>query len=256
MDERNGPSDEPARTAASGVLRAVDDDARQLARMLLRAARDAALAVLRPGDGWPAASRTLVATEFIGRPVILVSGLSLHAGALAADGRCSLLVGRGGKGDPLAHPRMTVFARARPLDKTSREGQAIRERFLCRHPKAELYVDFPDFRFFCLEPESASLNGGFGQAFDLASSDLLDAASDELPDAAGRARDHMNEDHADAVDALAAMNGGDGTGWRIATADRRGFELIRKDRIVRIEFRCDPAGEGGYRKAFVELLKT
>ncbi|WP_246218059.1 HugZ family pyridoxamine 5'-phosphate oxidase [Jiella pacifica] len=223
--------------------------------MLLRTARDASLAVLRPSDGWPAASRTLVATDFVGRPVILVSGLSLHAEALTADGRCSLLVGRAGKGDPLAHPRMTVFATARPVDKNSSEGEAIRERFLCRHPKAELYVDFPDFRFLCLEPEGAFLNGGFGQAFEFVASDVLDEPSAVLPAAAIRARDHMNEDHADAVDTLATMNGEDSTGWCIATVDRRGFELVRKDRTIRIEFRSDPAGEGGYRKAFVELVK-
>ncbi|MCE7026728.1 HugZ family protein [Jiella avicenniae] len=253
MEERNEKAAEPATSPPTGVLRPVDDEARQLARSLLRAARDASLAVLRPGDGWPAASRTLVATDFVGRPVILVSSLSLHAAALAADGRCSLLVGRVGKGDPLAHPRMTVFAKARPLDES--EADAVRERFLSRHPKAELYVDFPDFRFFRLVPAGASLNGGFGQAFDLAASDLLDEADAVLPAAATRARDHMNEDHGDAVDALAAKSGEDGSGWRIATVDRRGFELVRKDRTIRIEFRSDPAGEGGYRKAFVELLK-
>lgn len=251
MDDRDGSE----ASRATSVLRPVDEDARRLARMLLRTAREGALAVLRPGDLWPAASRTLVATDFIGRPVILVSSLSLHAGALKADPRCSLLVGRGGKGDPLAHPRMTIFARADAVDGATGEGRAIRERFLSRHPKAELYVDFPDFRFLCLEAESASLNGGFGKAYDLARSDFLDEAADELPAAAIRARDHMNEDHSDAVDAIAAMSGFDGTGWRIATSDRRGFEIALQDRLERIEFRSDPAGEGGYRKAYVELVK-
>ncbi|WAP69516.1 HugZ family pyridoxamine 5'-phosphate oxidase [Jiella pelagia] len=255
MDERIGNGVEVSQQLARNILQPVDEDARLLARMLLRPARDASLAVLRPKDGWPAASRALVATDFIGRPIILVSGLSLHAGALEADPRCSLLVGRSGKGDPLAHPRMTVFATARPIAKDSGEADAACERFLSRHPKAELYVDFPDFRFLCLEAESAALNGGFAKAFELAPSDLLDEPIDDLSASAIRARDHMNEDHGDAIDALAAMNGEDGNGWKIATADRRGFEIIKGDRLDRIEFNSDPVGEGGYRKAFVELVR-
>ncbi len=256
MGERTEDDIELAAKPRRSVLQPVDDDARLLARMLLRPARHASLAVLRPKDSWPAASRALVATDFIGRPIILVSGLSLHAEALEADPRCSLLVGRSGKGDPLAQPRMTVFATARPIEANSDDGEAVRERFLSRHPKAELYVDFADFRFLRLEPDSASLNGGFARAFDLAPADLLDAASADLEAAAIRARDHMNEDHSDAIDALAALNGEEGGGWRIATVDRRGCEIIRKDRLDRIEFTRDPAGDGGYRKAFVDLLRS
>ncbi|MCQ0986534.1 HugZ family pyridoxamine 5'-phosphate oxidase [Jiella marina] len=227
-----------------------------MARSLLRAARDGALAVKRPSDGVPAASRTLLATDFLGRPVILISGLSLHSQALEADARCSILVGRTGKGDPLAHPRMTIFATARAVPRDAPEFAELRERFLDRHPKAELYVDFPDFRFMRLEPMDALLNGGFGKAYELSASDLLDEAEPNLPAAAKRARDHMNEDHGDAVDAIAARHGASETGWKIATVDRRGFEVARRDQLLRVEFLSDPAGESGYRKAFVELLRA
>jgi putative heme iron utilization protein len=43
----------------------------------------------------------------------------------------------------------------------------IRTRFLNRHAKAKLYIDFPDFRFFRLDSAIASLNGGFGRAYIL-----------------------------------------------------------------------------------------
>lgn len=299
------PEPRPGATSASAgtasgesggtpLLQPVDEAARHLARMLLRSAREGALGVLRPGDGFPAVSRTLLATDFSGRPIILVSALSLHARALAADPRCSLLVARSGKGDPLAHPRMTIFAEAVPIapgddaaladrgggdaaladrggddaaladpgggdaalaDPGGGDAAAVRERFLSRHPKAKLYVDFPDFRFLRLMPLGASLNGGFARAFELGATDIVDAPAGDLAAGAIRARDHMNEDHADAIDTLAAMHGEDGTGWQIVTVDVRGFEIARGDRLARIEFGTSPTGEGGYRKAFVHLLR-
>ena len=48
-----------------------------------------------------------------------------------------------------------------------------RKIYLAAHPKAQLYVDLPDFRFFALEPESASYNAGFGRAHALTKADLI-----------------------------------------------------------------------------------
>ena len=237
------------------LTQSVDAQARRLARDLMRSARDAALAVLAPHSGYPSASRVLTATDFEGRPILLLSGLSLHARALGADKRCSLLVGRSGKGDPLAHPRMTIFAdahRIRPDDPIRAE---LRDRMLARHPKAELYVDFPDFFFVRLEPTGASLNAGFAKAFDLSPNDFIDEASPALQATVSRARDHMNADHGDFVDKIASSSRRrEGTGWRIATMDRLGFEIIRGDDILRTEFiRPADIDAGGYRDAFVAL---
>ena len=64
----------------------------------------------------------------------------------------------------------------------------------------------------------------------------------------------MNDDHRDAIDALAASAGLSEDGWRIATMDRFGFEIIRGDRMARIEFGLDAAAHG-YRDAFVSLVR-
>lgn len=155
------------------LLRPVDDDARALARRLLADARHGALAVLEPGTGWPLASRVALALDVDGAPIILISGLSAHTPALQADARCSLLAGEPGAGDPLAHPRLTLFAQARRLERDSDEGRRARERYLQAQPKAALYADFGDFAFWRLEPQRASLNGGFGKAFALTAADLV-----------------------------------------------------------------------------------
>ncbi|MCP3055898.1 HugZ family protein [Aurantimonas marianensis] len=257
MSENNDSSEGRfGRTADSPtVMQNVDAAARELARTLLRSARHGALAVLRPGDGHPAASRVIVTTDFLGRPLLLMSDLTLHARALAADPRCSLLVGAPGKGDPLTHPRLTVFGTASAIAADDPERPALRERFLARHPKSALYADFGDFRFVRLEPQSASLNGGFGRAFELMPDDFIDRPAGELETTAMRARDHINAEHRDAVDRIAAKTGYEGRGWRIATLDRLGFEISRGDALRRVEFRADAVAGGGFRSAFVDLAE-
>lgn len=155
------------------LLRDTDDEARQLARSLLANARHMALAVIDAENGFPAASRVLTGIDVDGVPVILVSGLAGHTKALDLDPRASLLAGETGKGDPLAHPRIMVQCIAERISRESENHERIRKRFVSRHPKAKLYVDFPDFRFYRLVPQSALLNGGFGRAFALSAGDLL-----------------------------------------------------------------------------------
>lgn len=154
------------------VLRATDDPARLQAREMIVTARFAALAVIDPDTGYPNSSRVLIATDGASRPVILASRLASHTKALLASSRASLLLGEPGKGDPLAWPRISLQCDAVPVDPEDPERPHLRTRFLRRHPKAALYIDFPDFLFFRLRPLAASLNGGFGRAFALGPDDF------------------------------------------------------------------------------------
>ncbi|NRP86326.1 HugZ family pyridoxamine 5'-phosphate oxidase [Rhizobium lusitanum] len=155
------------------VTMETDEDARNQARTLMHKAAHAALAVIDPETGFPSVSRVLIADDADGVPVILVSGLATHTRALLKDARASALFGEPGKGDPLAHPRLTVRCSAERVDRQSDAHERIRGRFLERHPKSKLYIDFPDFCFFRLIPLDASLNGGFGRAYILSSEDLV-----------------------------------------------------------------------------------
>ncbi len=152
------------------VLRGTDDAAREQARAFVRESPHGALATLEPGTGWPLASRVSLAVDADGVPLILISRLSAHYGALEADGRCSLLLGEAGDGDPLRHPRITVVCLARKVPPELR-AQA-KTQFLERHPGAQMYTDFTDFDFWRLVPQRASLNAGFGKAYALTSDDL------------------------------------------------------------------------------------
>ncbi len=153
------------------VLRETDDAARSQARAFVRESMHGALATLEPGTGWPLASRVSLAVDADGVPLILISRLSAHYGALQADARCSLLLGEAGEGDPLRHPRITVVCKAQKVPPELRA--AAKAQFLKRHPGAEMYADFTDFDFWQLVPQRASLNAGFGKAYALDAGDLL-----------------------------------------------------------------------------------
>ena len=245
---------EPVKT-----IRDTDEEARRLARRLIRGARFGAIAVLEPGTGFPFASRVLTGTDIDGTPLILVSALSVHTGALTADPRASLLFGEPGKGDPLAHPRITVRTRAERVARQDPLHARLRARFIARHPKAALYADFPDFTFFRMVPESASLNGGFGKAFVLDSSDLLivSPAIADVGEIEPSAIDHMNTDHPDAVDTYARILGkSKKTGWKVCGIDCAGLDLANGDELLRIEFDAPLQQASGLRTKLAELSRT
>ncbi|MDL2409292.1 pyridoxamine 5'-phosphate oxidase family protein [Rhizobium calliandrae] len=227
------------------VLRQTDDDARRQARILLRSARYAALAVIDPKTGFPSVSRVLTGTDIDGVPVILVSGLSAHTGALSKDPRASVLFGEPGRGDPLAHPRLSVQCSAERINRQNRLHGRIRARFLARHPKAKLYADFPDFCFFRLVPLTASLNGGFGKAYILPGDDLmiLSAANEALAEQSDATVQELLARYPDIITSITgAMKGSSGKNWRICGLDMAGIDLVWRDQALRWEFN-PPLGE-------------
>lgn len=142
-----------------------DDDARALAQQLIGSARHGALATLR--DGVPFVTRVALSPGLAGL-LTLVSDLAPHTPALRASPDASLLIGEPGRGDPLAHPRITVQVRAAFLEKTDDLVAA----YLAMQPKAQLYIGFGDFHIVRLQPQSGILNGGFGKAYRLCAGDL------------------------------------------------------------------------------------
>lgn len=156
----------------SDPVQPADDEARTLARGLM-AALHATLAWADPDTGHPSISRIAFGLGPDGMPTTLISGLAPHLAALKADPRCSLLLGEvGAKGDPLTHPRLMIRARASFVAADDPGRSALRDHWLKGHPKAALYIDFPDFAFVRLTPESAVLNGGFARAYRMTPDDL------------------------------------------------------------------------------------
>jgi heme iron utilization protein len=143
-----------------------------LVRQLLTGATHATLATLTT-DGSPFASLVALGRDDDLCPIIITSHLSGHTGHMERDNRVSLLISDLGKGDPLAHPRVTLVCRALQ----ARPGEALydhlRQCYLADNPKAQLYVDLPGFWFWRLVPGGVALNGGFGKAWSGVWSDLV-----------------------------------------------------------------------------------
>ncbi len=149
------------------------DEARALARSLMREARHAALAVTDAETGTPGISRIAWGLGPDGGPVTLISSLATHFEALAAHPVCAVMLGEpGAKGDPLSHPRLMLRATAVFVAADDPGRPALRDRWLADHPKSALYVDFADFAFVRFAPLSALLNAGFARAFRLMPDDL------------------------------------------------------------------------------------
>jgi putative heme iron utilization protein len=230
------PDSQTVRQPGESVLPAqpADFDPVGESRVLLRSIRAGALATLDGAGGWPFASLVSVATGGDGSPLLLLSDLSAHTRNIRADNRVSLLLSRSGKGDPLAHPRLTVTGRAEPSD-----DEAVRRRFLARHPKSVLYAGFGDFGFFRIAVEGGHLNGGFARAARLSASDLLTPVENAAPlmQAEADAVEHMNRDHADALRLHATRLLGlpDGP-WRVTGLDPDGCDLVLREETARLAF--------------------
>lgn len=238
------------------VVLPTTDEAIRMVKTMLRTSRHGALATLDPNTGWPIATRVGVSSDFDGAPVLLISRLAAHTPALLADPRCSLLLGTPGKGDPLAHVRVTIACEAHEIERDSDTHKRLDNRYLSHQQKAKLYSSLPDFRYFRLEPQGASLNGGFGKAYALTREDMLftSLVSDELAAVEPSAVEHMNDDHAEAVGLYAEYFATAPAGkWRLLGVDAEGMDIADGDDIRRIWFETPLASAKDMHMTLVRL---
>lgn len=158
------------------LLQPVTGETKEAACKVILGTTHASLATISAKMGAPACSRIGLALDAAGMPVFLTSSLSSHSAALEADPRASMLIGEVGKGDPLAHPRISLSGTVEKVTEADDREQA-RAAYLARHPKAKLYVDFSDFGFWRLRMERAGYVEGFGRAYALTTEDLVDMAA-------------------------------------------------------------------------------
>jgi heme iron utilization protein len=227
-----------------------------LAKSLLRVIRSGPLATLDRNSGHPFASLVNFATDVDGALLILVSRLATHTANLENDGRASLLLAETGKGDALAHPRLTVLGTMAPVDRDAVDAPRIRRRFLARHPKSELYADFGDFAFWRMAVVSAHLNGGFARAADLTAAELLTdiSGAQALLETEAEAIAHMNADHAEACRLYATkLLGAPDAAWRCVGIDPEGVELQHGQTALRLFFPQRVTAPGPLRAVLKQL---
>lgn len=223
------------------------------ARAILRRARKGALATLG-ADGAPYASLVTLATDARGAPLILISGLARHTQNLLRDDRASVLIDETGvAGDPLQGARLSVSGSFAKVD-----DEAAKRRFLSRQPDAAGYAGFGDFAFWRMAVEGAHFIGGFGRIHDLGPDELLLPAhdADALAESEPGIVEHMNDDHADAVELYAVkLLGGAPGPWRMTGCDAEGCDLVLDDRALRLVFPERVTTPNDVRLVLVDLVK-
>lgn len=222
-------------------------------RGLLQSLDRASLATILPGEpaGWPYASLVLVAVDHDLSPILLLSDMAEHAKAIKAEDRISLLFdGTTGLDQPLTGPRATVLGRA---ERTA--DVRLKARFLARHPDAALYAGFKDFSVYRIALERAHLVGGFGMIRWIDAAELAPPRAEGLAEAEAGIIEHMNADHADAVQLYAArLIGLPGGGWKMTGIDSEGIDLRRGGAVARLAFDAPLQAAGEARKALVALV--
>ncbi|WP_135468278.1 HugZ family pyridoxamine 5'-phosphate oxidase [Crenalkalicoccus roseus] len=225
------------------------------ARRLLRAARVATLATQR--DGQPFASLVTPATAPDLSPLLWLSSLSEHTRHLQTEPRCALLVQGAPEGpNPQTAPRLTLTGLAERVPEA--EVPALKARWLARHPYAVPYADFADFALWRVRPGGALLVGGFARAVRLRAGELAPEPEAVAAIAAAEAAiiAHVNEDHAEAVAAIARglLGGGEGA-WRLVAVDVDGADLAAGEAVLRLPFGRPVGRVEEVRAALVEAAR-
>lgn len=194
-----------------------------------------ASALARDSSAWPYASLVLVALDHDASPLLMLSDLADHSRNLAADPRVGLLFdGTAGWRDPLAGARACVLGRIEPAPSTR-----LLARYVARHPAAEAYAGFGDFKLYRVAVERAHLVAGFGRVHWIGADQVLfdTAGAEALAEAEVAILGHMNQDHAEAVQQIARyVLGLDGDGWRLVGIDPEGCDFGRDGSLARAAF--------------------
>jgi heme iron utilization protein len=202
------------------------------ARHLMRRRGHAALGTSLAGR--PYVSLVAAACDSDASPLLLLSDLAQHTRNLAAEPSVSLLFEDvGGHADPLAGPRLTLLGRA----EQSEDPRAL-ARFTARHPASASYASFADFHLYRIAIERGHLVAGFGRINWIEALDLgFSADASALATAEPGILDHMNRDHADAIELYARhLLGRREIGWRMTGIDPEGIDLRSGGETARLDF--------------------
>jgi putative heme iron utilization protein len=229
------------------------------ARTIVACAKVAALSTLT-ADGYPWGSFVTYGLLADGSPVLLLSTLAEHGRNLLEDQRASLMVSEAPSGrDPLDSGRVTLLGRAsRPADE---ELDAARAAHLAAVPKASAYVEFGDFSLYVLQVERVRWVGGYGLMDSADAAAYAAAEPDPVAGSAAFAVRHLNEDHGDALLAMARALAGytDATAATCMRADRYGLDLAiatpRGRAQARVPFAERVTEPDGLRAATIDLAR-
>jgi putative heme iron utilization protein len=146
-------------------------------QQLIQGRMIAALGTLHQGA--PFVSMVPYAVARDGSFVLHVSRLAAHTRDMLDKPDVSLLITESEASGkmPQALARVMVQGGAQMLDRDSEKSAVAREVYLSRFPDAAPLFEFSDFNMFIIEPVSARVVAGFGQAVTITGEELATALS-------------------------------------------------------------------------------
>ena len=221
-------------------------------RNLLRGATTASLATSMAEDATPYVSLVMVATDPVGRPLMLLSDMAVHSRNIARNNNVSLLIAEEPDGrDPLTLSRVSIEGTLGII-----EDAKLTERYLRRFPSARGFVGFKDFNLYRMDVRRGHLVAGFGDIHWLDKDDFLLAPGflDDI-DIETDVVDHMNADHPDAVQELCGAEGSGADAFEITGIDREGIDFRSGWTYQRILFDEPVSSANDIRTKIIEMLK-
>jgi putative heme iron utilization protein len=245
----------PLTEAAPAPRRSPAEEARALV-----ASGNVATLATHSDDGYPWASLVAYGSLPDGAPVLFVSRLAEHARNLERDPRASLVVAdpRPGK-DVLASGRVTLAGIAERPD--AGRASAAADAYVAAVPAAKAYADFRDFSLWVLRVERVRWVGGYGRMASTDAAAYAAAEVDPVLRAAPGAVAHLNDDHPDALLAIAQVLCGypDARAATCTRLDRYGLDLEldtpRGTAVARVGFDEPVADPRDLRSAAVKLTR-
>lgn len=225
------------------------------ARSLLRSATTASLGTNMVSGGDPYCSFVMVATDPAGCPLLLLSDLAVHSHNVDRSPQVSLMIRESWENvDPLTQARVTLQGRLK-----STEDDHLMRRYLRRYPSAAEYASFADFKLYQFAIERAHLVGGFGKIHWIDGNEIgLSPHFLCVEECEIEILNHMNSDHASAVQSLAFTNNQVNRleKWKLVGLDPEGFDLCSEWHYQRILFENNVSNANEVRKEFVSMVKN
>lgn len=221
-------------------------------RDLIRKASTVSLATSMVEDGSAYSSLVLMATDPLGRPLLLLSDLAVHGRNIAKDPAISLLVADDPKGrDPLTLARVSLQGTAEIIN-----DDRLLERYVRRLPSAQMFSKFKDFKLYRINVTCGHLVAGFGDIHWVDGSDFI-LGADALDDAdvENGVMDHMNADHADAVQELVSSVSDIRGEWEISGIDEEGIDFRNGWNYERLLFENPARSAEDMRIQMIGMLK-
>jgi putative heme iron utilization protein len=131
---------------------------------LVVASREASLATLEDKRPYVSATGYVLSDPEHFRIAVLLSNLARHTRNIRARPEVSLLIVEEGKTAPVHEKsRVTLLGEA-ALVKDAARSARLKDAYLDRFPRAQMFFSLPDFQFYEIVPDEIHWIGGFGKA--------------------------------------------------------------------------------------------